>query len=205
VLRNWQGGLSEWQPPVELAAKVDEITGSIRSSTFFNQGGLQVVRDAWIGARVATALEASSIRLCGTERPDFDLKLGKEFRAFEVTEAITPERRRGAEFLGKEPQVRDDTKQARKRFANLHSIVRTALSKKMKKGYSPETSLVIYIPESSYGWFFQEGIPILAEATSIGRDSFNEVFVIWEGTLFSFWKGGEENSTRWQIVSEDDA
>ena len=204
-LDRWRDELSERADSEPFRARVDEIHRAVGPTPFFVQGGLQFLRDAWIGARVATALVAEKVRLWPEERPDFELLLHGESRLFEATEADFPGRRRSDEYREVTSEIEDDpVEDWRKRFDAIPSAVRRVVSKKLLKGYPESVSLAVYVNLGCYGAYVQEGLPILQRETSIAKSAFREVFVYWKGVLYSFWKSGRPNFEKWPAVRTSD-
>jgi hypothetical protein len=93
----WTNELSEWTPTEVFRAHIDQIAQAIPRNTFFGQGGLTFLRDAWIASRVARALSSDMVRLVSAERPDFEIQIDGKIEQFEATEADMKGRRRGDE------------------------------------------------------------------------------------------------------------
>lgn len=205
ALLSWRAELTARQNPKGFRGRVEEIHQGIESDTFYNQGGMQFLRDAWIAGRVATALQAESVRLLPEERPDFEIGIGGSFRLFEATEADEPNRRRGDEYRKVTTEIEwDPVEDWRRRFDAIPASVRTVVSKKLEKRYEKWVNLVIYVNLSSYGAYTDEGIAILKDETEAAKDAFQEIYVLWEGSLYSFWKEGSANFSCWSVFEVED-
>lgn len=80
----------------------------------------------------------------------------------------------------------------------------TVVGKKLSKKYDTATNLIIYVNLGCYGAYVDEGVPILREQTRAAKDAFQEIFVLWEGIVYSFWKAGHSNSEKWNVATLDD-
>lgn len=80
----------------------------------------------------------------------------------------------------------------------------TVVGKKLSKKYDTTTNLIIYVNLGCYGAYVDEGVPILREQTRAAKDAFQEIFVLWEGIVYSFWKAGHSNSEKWNVATLDD-
>jgi hypothetical protein len=62
-LARHRAGLSDWHTPADMAAYVSVINNAMGSADFFCQGGVEFLRDAWLGAKFARHRQSSSVRL----------------------------------------------------------------------------------------------------------------------------------------------
>jgi len=205
TLQSWHQELTRWHVPSAFRTYVEKIAGpqSIEREAFFNQAGLAFLRDAWIAARVATALSADHVRLVPDNRPDFELIHQDELKQFEATEADQGERRRGDEpsQLGWQP---DPVERWRERFRAIPAALDRVVQKKIEKNYPPGVSLAIYLNLGCYGAYVQEGLPILRDRTAPAAGKFKAVFVLWEGILYKLWENGSLTDARWQLSDNSD-
>jgi hypothetical protein len=199
ILEGWKAELSRWTEPKRYRARTDEICLSIDRKTFFSQGGLAFLRDAW----VADALASDAVRLVPAEKPDFEIHRGGAVEQFEITEADMDGRRRGDE-----PDVPhlqpDPVEKWRKRFEAIAPALDRVVTKKLAKEYAPGVALVVYVNLGCYGAYLDEGIPILRRGTSLAKEKFKSVFAMWEGTLYKFWEDGLPAADQWQFATLDD-
>jgi hypothetical protein len=203
TLDAWKRELSVASKPDRYRARVEEIHQTIGAETFFNQGGIEFLRDAWVASLVAIALAAETVRLWEGERPDFEAVIDGKARRFEVTEADMPGRRRGDEYRGSLGGTEDDpVSEWRRRFDAIDPSVRAVVEKKLTKEYGSDVSLVVLVNLGCYRAYLDEGVPVLSAATAAAKDKFQEVFALWEGYLFSFWKDGRRNGERWSTGEE---
>ncbi|WP_338700445.1 hypothetical protein V5279_20580 [Bradyrhizobium sp. 26S5] len=203
TLRAWKAELSRWTTTDEFRVRIDQIAQTIPRSTFFGQGGLAFLRDAWVASRVACALPSDMVRLVPSERPDFEIQIDGQIQQFEATEADIEGRRRGDE--ADDPHPRPDPVEAwRRRFEAIPASLDRVVAKKLKKDYLAEVSLAIYVNLGCYGAYVEEGLPILREHTAPARTKFKRVFVLWEGCLYKFWEDGEYRFDKWQYVRPED-
>ena len=203
-LASWRGELRQWTDRASFRTRMERIKASVPAQTFFHQGGLQFLRDAWIGSKVADARASCEVRLCPEERPDFETRTEGVIRQYESTEADIPGRRRGQEDWTTTRIEADPIDDWRKRFEAIEPAVSNVVRKKLAKKYDPKVSLVIYVNLGCYGAYVREGISTLVAATRPARDAFHEILVLWEDTLYSFWKDGKPNSEQWGDISKDD-
>jgi hypothetical protein len=112
-------------------------------------------------------------------------------------------RRRGDETEGLTIQP-DPVENWRKRFEAIPAALDRVVGKKVRKDYEPSDSLVIYVNLGCYGAYVDEGLPILRDGTSLAKDSFRRVFVLWEGVLYRFWQNGRLSFDRWQYSETGD-
>lgn len=199
----WTAELSEWVPAARFRARIDEIALAIPRRTFFGQGGLAFLRDAWIASRVATALPPDAVRLVSARRPDFEIQVDGQIQQFEATEADMEGRRRGDEPDDPSPQP-DPVEAWRGRFEAIPAALDRVVAKKLKKDYSPDVSLAIYVNLGCYGAYVKEGMPILRDRTAPARTKFKRVFVLWEGCLYKFWEEGELRFAKWPYARPED-
>jgi hypothetical protein len=199
----WTTELSEWTSTDVFRARIDRIAQSVPRSTFFSQGGLTFLRDAWIASRVACALPSDRVRLVASQRPDFEIRIDGQIQQFEATEADIDGRRRGDE--PDDPYLQPDpVENWRRRFEAIPAALDRVVAKKLKKDYPPEVNLAIYVNLGCYGAYVKEGLPILRDHTALARNKFKRVFALWEGSLYKFWEDGRCQFDEWQYARPED-
>jgi len=199
----WTNELSEWTPTEVFRAHIDQIAQAIPRNTFFGQGGLTFLRDAWIASRVARALSSDMVRLVSAERPDFEIQIDGKIEQFEATEADMKGRRRGDEPDDLELRP-DPVENWRRRFEAIPEALDRVVAKKLKKDYLPEVNLAIYVNLGCYGAYIREGLPIIRDHTAPARTKFKRVFVLWEGCLYKFWEDGKYQFEKRQAAPPED-
>jgi hypothetical protein len=199
----WKTELSKWSSTEPFRAHIDQIARGIPRSTFFRQGGLTFLRDAWIASRVACALPSDMVRLVASQRPDFEIQIDGHVLQFEATEADIEGRRRGDEPDDPYPRM-DPVENWRIRFEAIPAALDRVVAKKVKKDYPPEVNLAIYVNLGCYGAYLEEGLPILRNHTAAARTKFKRVFVLWEGYLYKFWEEGKPRFEKWQYIRSED-
>jgi len=199
----WTTELSRWTPTEAFRPRIDQIAQDIPRSTFFRQGGLTFLRDAWIASRVACALPSDMVRLVGSQRPDFEIRINGQIQQFEATEADIEGRRRGDEPDDPYPRP-DPVEKWRERFEAIPAAIDRVVAKKLRKDYPPDVNLVIYVNLGCYGAYVKEGLPILRGHTAPAKTKFKRVFVLWEGCLYKFWEEGRCQFEKWQYVRPED-
>lgn len=204
TVRAWRTSLVAWSEPDGFALQVEEIraTPGFREAVF-KQAGFDFFRDAWMAGRIASYLGPKRVRLCPDAGLDFELDFDCEIKKYEVTEADKPGRRRGDEAIESVPKP-DPVEAWRRRFEAIYPAVTGVVQKKIKKPYTIDTHLVIYVNLGCYGAYRDEGIEVLRHATESAKDHFREVLTYWEGNLYRFWKGGKDEFQAWTPHSLDD-
>jgi hypothetical protein len=206
TLRVWEAELQRPTEPAAFRSRVDEIHKGIGGKTFFNQPSVQFLRDAWIGARVATAMGAEHVRVWEGNQPDFEVVVGGQALLFEATEADKPGRKRGDEYLQNEQKMEPDpASEWRKRFEIIPAAVETAVSKKLGKHalYPAGTNLIVLVNLGCYRAYLREGIPLLYRHTSLAKNAFKGVYVLWEGSLYHCWDDGRPADRFWSTRDEE--
>jgi hypothetical protein len=84
--------------PAELGGRVDELRKTLGCEAFFNQAGLDFIRDAWAAAKFSMLRSATSTRLFPDTRPDFELKFDFRTEIYERVEVDGNGRARGDEY-----------------------------------------------------------------------------------------------------------
>ncbi|MBR0818273.1 hypothetical protein [Bradyrhizobium liaoningense] len=203
TLNAWKTDLSEWTLPGVFRARIDQITQAIPRRIFFGQGGLAFLRDAWIASRLVSALPSDMVRLVSSDRPDFEIQTNERIEQFEATEADMEGRRRGDEPDDLLPRP-DPVENWRARFEAIPAAIDRVVAKKLKKNYSPEVSLAIYVNLGCYGAYVEEGLPILRDHTAPAKTNFKRVFVLWEGCLYKLWEDGKPEFEKWSYIHSED-
>lgn len=203
TLKSWETELSGWTQPSAFRARIDQITQTIPKRTFFGQGGLAFLRDAWIASRLVSALPSDMVRLVASDRPDFEIQTCERIEQFEATEADMDGRRRGDEPDDQFPQP-DPVENWRQRFEAIPAALDRVVTKKLGKDYSSEINLAIYVNLGCYGAYVKEGLPILRDHTAPAKTNFKRIFVLWEGCLYKFWEDGESKFERWPYTRPED-
>jgi hypothetical protein len=139
------------------------------------------------------------VRLISSDRPDFEIQTGERIEQFEATEADMDDRRRGDEPDDLCPRP-DSVENWRARFEAIPAALDRVVAKKLKKNYSPEVSLAIYVNLGCYGAYVEEGLPILRDRTAPAKTNFKRVFVLWEGSLYKFWEDGKLKFEKWPHI-----
>jgi len=187
---------SNWRPPGELMAEVDGLRRQIGGEDFFNQAGLNFIRDAYGAAKFGRSRNARLVRLHNDERPDFEIQFhdGK-IETFEFTEAQIPGRRRGAEYDGntREPvMVPVETWPTKNQ---IFEIVRSAAKIKGEKAkalaargtpYPQDVGLLIYLNIFEF-WSENERkqiAEVFSDAIEPSKEEFSTVWILWHDALY---------------------
>lgn len=182
--------LARWQAPEAMSRLVERTMGQIGSAVLFNQAGLALLRDAWIAADFAQVRNADQVRLVADNWPDFEIKIDGRMEVFEAVEAGDPERRRGEEYrrgINRDDEEKDWIARAEQAPAWLEAACR----KKTNKRYSKQVSLVVYLNLSEFGIRQREIESCFSSATTVAKQSFDEVWVLWKKQAYLVWKGGK--------------
>jgi hypothetical protein len=187
---------SRWRSPVELKAEVDQLRLQIGSEDFFNQAGLDFIRDAWAAAKFGCGRGASRVRLHDDERPDFEIQfLNGKVERFEFTEAQIPGRRRGAEYEKNEPKIEMWPVDKWPNRGQIFEIVRNAAAIKKEKAnklaargtpYPQDVGLLIYLNVLEF-WNEDEIDNIattFCHAVEPAKEAFSAVWILWHGALY---------------------
>ena len=184
--------LVHWQTPGAMSRLVDDTMNRIGSKDLFNQGGLALLRDAWIAPKLGRIRQVEQVRLVDDTWPDFELKVDGQIEAFEAVEADDPERRRGDEYLNSTGEMKDDpVEDWIARAEQTPAWLEAACRKKADKHYSTRANLVVYLNLSEYGARQKEVESCLPSATAAVKDSFETVWVLWKKRAYLVWKDGK--------------
>jgi hypothetical protein len=183
--------LFKWQKPKSMARLVDELMNEVGSEHLFNQGGLGFLRDAWIAAEFAKARSAEFVSLIDDVWPDFRLRIGRTEELFEAVEADDPSRRRGEEYRNLSGELEDDpVEDWIARAEQAPDWIRRACRKKLDKHYGSKPNLVVYLNMTEYGIRHKEVEACFPLATSIVKNCFQEVWILWNNFAYPVWKDG---------------
>jgi len=195
-IREHRMALEVWQRPEKVLRRLDEeIHSRMTGEEFFNQPGIEFLRDAWAAATFAKLRGAELVRLVPKDQrwPDFEMRLGGRVEQWEVTEADIPGRRRGAEYRydplipGDRALGLDHQQNYIARAERFPEAIRRASEKKAFRNYSARVSLLIYLNPSDFGTRHQQTVDSFAEATRPAKDRFKEVWILWKGQVHQVW------------------
>ena len=184
---NLRRQLCAWQTPDEMA----NLISGIGSEAFFRQAGLDFLRDAWTASEFTRIRSAEKVRIVADEWPDFELCIRGTVEQFEVVEALDPHRRRGDEYREGLPEpTHDPVEDWILRAEQAPAWLEAACKKKAAKHYGSSSNLVVYLNFSEYGIRQKEVENCFAQATSVVREQFEAVWVIWKGKAYLVWDRG---------------
>ena len=184
--------LAQWQTPKAMSSLVDDAMNQVGSVDLFNQGGLALLRDAWIAAEFGRIRQAEQVRLVADTWPDFELKIDGRVEAFEAVEADDPERRLGDEYRKSSGKIKDDpVEDWISRAEQAPSWLEATSRKKALKRYGARANLVVYLNLSEYGIRQKEVEDCFPLTTAAVKDSFDAVWVLWKKRAYPVWKDGE--------------
>ncbi|KCZ93514.1 hypothetical protein [Hyphomonas johnsonii] len=189
-LKAAHAALQLWMTPDEMEARFD-VLSAVSGEYFFIQGGLQFIRDSHIAATFGKARRANRVRLCGGERPDFEIEVGNVTQLYEATEADLPGRRRGDEYkasLGKpNTLIHVENAEINANIAAVPGALRARALGKAGGGYDPSWGLVIFLNVATYGFDAGEIEACFEVATKPASSSFSEVWVLWGSEVYRPW------------------
>jgi hypothetical protein len=121
-----------------------------------------------------------------------------------MTEADLPDRKRGKEFreaaehertTGKPLLTEDRVEQWHERAALIPDAIEQAVKLKIDKRYSTAAArqlrLVILLQIHEWDIAQREVEECMAERTSMAKNVFGEVWIIWKTKLYRVWAGGQ--------------
>jgi len=180
--------LAAWREPAAMAQYVDAVNDHMGSKDFFNQAGVEFLRDAWAAAEFAGKRGARQVRLVAGQWPDFELRLDGRVEQFECVEADTPGRRRGDEYRDGELAVEDDpVEDWCDRAAKVPEAIRAAVGKKLTKHYDGKVQLLIYLNINEFGIRQKEIESAFPEATAKAKDQFGAIWILWKARVYRPW------------------
>jgi len=156
--------------PEQLLAKYRALRAEITDQEFFRSPKHKKTQEMWCAAHFACAfdryLDRCDILIDDIDAhtdADFDLHVNGVSYAFQITEVLEPERRRGDEYRNGVPSVRADDWSRGSQFGP--SWVRAALEKKLLKKYArAETlNLLAYL---NFGAWQQQYVDIRSECAT---------------------------------------
>ena len=194
----WRHLLAQPMPPRRLA-EYAKCLGRVLGEAFITGPGSTWARESHLGARFANAISAQLV--CLQERPDLILVRADGVRqAYELTEALEPNRRRNQEYREDRAKLSAGESAARlyvpDNIDSTKAALRNAAASKAKKaadyGIEP-TGLVIYLNTDLHS--FSECVSALEaslhEETSSAAQKFSEIWVLWSGRLYLVWRSGK--------------
>lgn len=180
--------LTDWHTPECVARIVADANRHLGSSDFFNQPGLQFLREMWVGAELAAARKLPRLRLHQSphEPPDFVVDTGSAEEEFEVTEADDPGRRRGDEYRSTEFAIEHHSEEDETRLLlSGADWISRAYSRKLEKGCFQSFHLVVYVPQSLL-WTKPPLVHSFIRAKlPKGAGHFKSLWVIW--AEYAYW------------------
>jgi hypothetical protein len=180
--------LSKWQTLDGFGKSLKDAEDTFDSKSFFNLSGLTFLREAWVGLRLARALNALAMRLDGGDWPDVWIRVQDTERGFEVVEVMEEGRKRGDEaWDGTVKHCSDEY--LSKRAEQIPSQLRKVVHKKCMKGYPATAALLVYLND----WYETEAS--LHEATGEARHKFTQVWILWQDRCYLVWDAGVRSTT----------
>jgi hypothetical protein len=191
-IKNSKSNLQKWYTPEEMESYLREANACVDSESFFNQAGLEFLRDAYVAAKVANLRGAKAVRLIAANNPDFEIRFADGTEKYEVVEADIS-RKRGDEYKTTHTDdcqrsiKHDPEEEWHKRAADIPSALRSAIDKKVRKVYPPSTNLVVFLNIAEWDVSQSRTVKLLPEITAPALDHFDTVWVLWKEKLYGPW------------------
>jgi len=181
-VRNQKRWFYGWRRAAAIQAKMQWLMEHLGSNELFNRSGLNFLFEAWVACEFASLSNHNDfIRIPKSDPPDFQFGT-HPLRSFEVVEVQMKDRRRGLEYRKMSELKGDPVQEWARRVDAIPELVREMCERKSKKSYSKETELIVYLnPGGTYGLRQEETIQALFEATASARQTFADVWVLWDG------------------------
>jgi len=148
---DWLALLHAWLPVPDFQDALDRLEAA-QENYLLTDPRAGFYRDAFAALQFVTLVSADQVRLVGEERPDFEIDISGTIQIFEVTEADTPGRKRGAEVQDRrkrrapgQPFVEDFPAKEWLTPEIADLALRAAAEKKNRGVYDPSWSLVILL------------------------------------------------------------
>lgn len=179
-----------------MSAYAERVIDQLGDSDFFNQAGLEFVREAWIAGQFGEMRKAESVRLLSEERPDLALRFrdGREER-YELVEADIA-RKRGDEYQRAETEnvrISDGPASKWATATQVFEATTKAAEKKAERAenlqrsgtpYPAGTSLLIYLNVSEYGSHEREIESTFCAAVIAARKWFSSIWILWKAQAY---------------------
>jgi len=193
--KSFQARLSTWQTVKEFKGCYQEIVSQINSEIYFNQGGFDFLRDAYVASEVASAWSADKVRLTIADRPDFELISRNGLESFEATEALEPGRRRGQEYknIGGDLELEEDPgedwfRRGREGIQWLETAAKNKATNAGDGKYGDGVNLAIYLNMNEFDVLHEEVLSKFPSATQAAKSLFKSVLVLWKGVVYCVWQ-----------------
>jgi hypothetical protein len=170
----------------------NEAGDRIGSTNLFNQGGLEFLRDALTAAEFGKVRRANKVRLIpeADKWPDLELLVGDAIESFEAAEVDDPVRRRGDEYRN-DNVVCDPVTDWIARAEQTPAWITSVCQKKVDKRYGGRARLVLYLNVSDHGVRHAEIEASFPSATSVAKDHFDAIWILWNNQAYHVWQGAE--------------
>jgi hypothetical protein len=177
--------LAVWQPPDTFRQRVHGLNNRCRSLQFFNDPQHKFLRDAWTIAEFTRHKPVDLVRLTTDQEewPDGQVQLGSAIEKLEVTIALVPGRKLGAEYRFPGKAELDHVDNWVERAALIPAALDKAIADKVAKRYGSRTSLLVYLNINEYGIRQAETEIAIAEVKQRYSGSFSALHVLWKDKL----------------------
>ena len=180
--------LAEWADPWEFRRRVDGFHQRSRSKEIFNDPKRKFLLDAWVLSELSERQQFGQIRLAadGEEWPDGYARTDRGELKIEVTTALFPGRRLGAEyrFEGRMRMHHDPEEDWIERAESIPAQLDQVVSAKVEKHYGSPFALVVYLNISEYGIRRAETERAIATIKDRYGPKFQHLWILWNGQVF---------------------
>jgi hypothetical protein len=177
--------LAVWQTPDAFRQRVNNLTRRSRSSEFFNNPQHKFLRDAWTLAEFTRQKSVDQVRLTAEQEewPDGQVQIGGATINVEITIALAPGRRLGAEYRFPGKAELDPVENWIERAVLIPSALDNAIAGKVAKRYGSPAWLLIYLNINEYGIRQAETEAAIADVKQRYAGPFAALYVLWKDKL----------------------
>ncbi len=187
--------LATWRAPSEMSRYVDQVNDQMGSTDFFNQAGVEFLRDAWAAATFSSKRNAEYVRLVADQWPDFQMRRMEKLQQFECVEADLLGRRRGQEYRDAENRAgsngiffeHDPVEDWLARAEQVPAALKAAVEKKIGKFYSEKVELLIYLNIEEFGARQHEIELSFPKVVAQAKAHFEATWILWKDRIYGPW------------------
>lgn len=187
----WLNEFGKRQSLKAFGSLIDRCCEELGSLAVFTQHGTNFWRDAWVASKAAHYLNATEVRLLDPlPFPDFALYFENDERAFEATEILRWDRRRGDELKAMAERGETIISHPEDQWLTPESAMKflsRASEKKARKPYAQDCGLVIYLNETDYDLDRQEILSTFVKSTKAAGEVFESVDILFSDKMWRTW------------------
>ena len=196
LARTQKASFHMWREPDVMLDRVGQLMDEWGSVSLFGKPQLKFLTEAWAASKFAGLRGAERVRL-NEPWPDFEIGLNGAVQQFELTEADLKSRRRGREYADRHEEGRATTDDGgiEDWIANADEIpiaLNRVAAKKTGKRYGSKQNLLIFLNIVEYGVRHRESIAKFPVATSVAKEAFREIWVLWKDETHLVWGQGDQ-------------